>query len=84
MCTAHRIAWLLMFIGAINWGLIGIIDFNLVSAILGNVPIAERIVYAIVGLAALCSLTAAKCSQCERAAMRANEPDLRMTQERAR
>ena len=42
-------------IGAINWGLIGIFDFNLVEAILGSNGIS-RIVYIIVGIAGLINI----------------------------
>jgi uncharacterized protein len=65
MCAAHKVAWVLVFIGAVNWGLIGFFDFNLVNAILGGAPTVERIVYAVVGLSALFSLTCAKCSMCK-------------------
>ncbi|HVU75422.1 MAG TPA: DUF378 domain-containing protein, partial [Candidatus Paceibacterota bacterium] len=32
----HTIAWILVIIGALNWGLIGLFDFNLVTAIFGD------------------------------------------------
>ncbi len=51
--TAHRVAWALVIIGGINWGLIGFFGFNLVAELLGSVPTLERVVYAIVGLAAV-------------------------------
>lgn len=40
-------------IGAINWGLIGFFDFNLVAAILGDGSAFSRIIYALVGLCGL-------------------------------
>ena len=40
-------------IGGINWGLVGVADFNLVNFILGFAPILERIVYILVGLSAI-------------------------------
>lgn len=40
-------------IGALNWGLIGLFNFNLVAAIFGEGSTASRIVYALVGLAGL-------------------------------
>lgn len=51
----------LAIIGALNWGLIGFFNFNLVDAIFGGgsaeeTSIASRIVYAIVGLAGLFAL----------------------------
>ncbi|MGN0152069.1 MAG: DUF378 domain-containing protein [Wujia sp.] len=42
----------LVIIGAINWGLIGFFNFNLVSAILGT-GVFARIIYALVGLCGL-------------------------------
>lgn len=65
MCTAHKIAWVLVFIGGINWGLIGFFDFNLVHAIFMSAPVVERVIYAIVGLAAVFSCFCAKCSMCK-------------------
>jgi len=46
----------LVIVGAINWGLVGIFDFNLVSGIFGDGTIWTRIVYALVGLAGLYSI----------------------------
>ncbi len=66
MCAGHKLAWVLVFIGAVNWGLIGFFDFNLVNAILGAWPVVERVVYAAVGLSALCSLFCDKCSMCKK------------------
>ncbi|MCU9612762.1 DUF378 domain-containing protein [Caldibacillus lycopersici] len=55
MSGVQRIALLLTIIGAINWGLIGFFDFNLVAALFGNSAIA-RIIYGIVGVAGLINL----------------------------
>ena len=54
----------LVFIGAINWGLIGLFDWNLVNAIFGGVPIIERILYILVGLAGLAMLSG--CKNCKK------------------
>jgi uncharacterized protein len=43
----------LLVIGGINWGLVGLANFNLVETILGGLNIATRIVYVLVGLAAI-------------------------------
>lgn len=40
-------------IGAINWGLIGFFDFNLVSALFGDATMFSRIIYGLVGLSGL-------------------------------
>lgn len=47
---------ILMIIGALNWGLIGLFEFNLVAAIFGDMSLISRIIYTIVGLAAVAML----------------------------
>jgi hypothetical protein len=47
------IAWALVVIGALNWGLVGAFGFDLVAALLGEMTMASRIVYVLVGLAGL-------------------------------
>lgn len=46
-------AYALVLVGAINWGLIGLFDFNLVSTIFGEMTILSRIIYILVGLSAI-------------------------------
>ena len=43
-------ALLIAIVGCLNWGLIGIADFNLVNFIFGGIPFLEMIVYLAVGL----------------------------------
>ena len=43
----------LTIIGGLNWGLVGILDFNLVSFIFGDMSALTRIVYAVVALASI-------------------------------
>ncbi|MFD1780616.1 DUF378 domain-containing protein [Fredinandcohnia salidurans] len=53
----QRLALALVIIGAINWGLIGFFQFDLVAAIFGGQDsILSRIIYSLVGLAGLYSL----------------------------
>lgn len=47
------IVLIIAIIGAVNWGLIGFFDFNLVSWLFGSMTWVSRIVYAIVGLSGL-------------------------------
>lgn len=47
------IAAVLLVVGGLNWGLVGILDFNLVAALFGSGTILASIVYGLVGLAAL-------------------------------
>jgi hypothetical protein len=53
MKTIKWIATLLIVVGAINWGLVGIWDFNLVDAIFGSWQWLETTVYVLVGLSGL-------------------------------
>ena len=47
-----------VIIGAVNWGLIGFFQFDLVAFIFGNMSWISRIVYALVGLSGLYMLSA--------------------------
>jgi len=47
------IAIILVVVGGLNWGLVGIFNFDLVAAIFGAMSSLSRIVYALVGLAAI-------------------------------
>ncbi len=49
----EKVAWLLIVIGAVNWGLVGIIDWNLVHWIFAFSEAVERIVYILVGISGL-------------------------------
>ena len=56
MQILQKIALVFTIIGAINWGLIGIFDFDLVAAIFGDMTLLSRIVYTIVGIAGLINI----------------------------
>lgn len=53
MKVIDTIALILIIIGAINWGLIGFFNFNLVDFIFGTMSIISRIIYALVGISGL-------------------------------
>lgn len=57
MKTIDYVALALVIIGTINWGLVGVLEFDLVKVLFGNMTILSRIVYALVGLAGLYSLS---------------------------
>lgn len=44
---------ILVIIGAINWGLVGLFDFDLVAAIFGDMSSISRVIYTIVGLSGI-------------------------------
>jgi len=64
MCVGHLVAGALVVVGALNWGLVGAFNFNLVNTLLGGWPMVERVVYVLVGLAALFMLAMCHCKAC--------------------
>ena len=50
MKVIDTIALVLIIIGAINWGLIGLFNFNLVDTLFGTMSVVSRIIYSLVGL----------------------------------
>jgi uncharacterized membrane protein YuzA (DUF378 family) len=67
MKVLHCITWGLVIIGALNWGLVGAFEFNLVMKILGSWPMVERVVYVLVGLSAVYEICmhAKTCRMCK-------------------
>lgn len=47
----------IVLIGAINWGLIGFFDFDLVSTLFGQMSMLTRIIYAVVGIGGLYAIS---------------------------
>ena len=47
----------LVIVGALNWGLIGLFNFDLVAALFGKMSMLSRIVYSLVGIAGLYALS---------------------------
>lgn len=62
MRTIDIVAAVLLVVGGLNWGLVGIANFNLVAALFGTSIIAST-VYALVGLAALYQIFSVKAIQ---------------------
>lgn len=56
METMQKCALVVTIIGAINWGLIGFFDYNLVDAIFGSMGIFDRVVYGLVGITGLINI----------------------------
>ena len=53
MPVINKITLLLLIVGGLNWGLVGLFDFDLVAALFGEMSLLSRIVYTLVGAAAL-------------------------------
>jgi uncharacterized protein len=66
MKKLNVISAILLWIGGINWGLIGVADFNLLGFIFGGMPVLLRIIFILVGLAAVQQIF--HCRSCKKCA----------------
>jgi uncharacterized membrane protein YuzA (DUF378 family) len=55
--TLDIISLILVIVGGLNWALVGILNFDLVATIFGDMSTLSRIVYTLVGLSAIYLLT---------------------------
>lgn len=64
--SLHIVAFLLTVVGALNWGLVGLLNLNLVAVLLGSWPTLEKLVYILVGVSAVYLIAAHKkdCKTC--------------------
>ena len=53
MKAVDNIALVLIIIGAINWGLVGLFNFNLVDFLFGEGSVLSKIIYILVGISSL-------------------------------
>ena len=70
-CVPALIGKILLVVGGINWGLVGVgmlvnadANWNVVNMLLGPVPVAEGVVYVLVGVAAIMGIFGCKCKTC--------------------
>jgi uncharacterized membrane protein YuzA (DUF378 family) len=56
MRTFYWITLVLLVIGGLNWLLVGLFNFDLVAAIFGDMSVMSRLIYVLVGVAAVCVL----------------------------
>ncbi len=57
MQTLQKVCLVLTILGALNWGLIGLFDFNLVATLFGAENVMTRIVYVLVGIAGIVNIS---------------------------
>lgn len=53
LSTLDWIVLVLVIVGGLNWGLVGLFGFDLVATLFGSMSMISKIVYALVGLAAI-------------------------------
>lgn len=56
METLQKVLLVITIVGAVNWGLIGLFDFDLVAMIFGNSTLLSRIIYTLVGICGLVNI----------------------------
>ncbi|MCF7830426.1 DUF378 domain-containing protein [Candidatus Gracilibacteria bacterium] len=61
-----KVAYILLIIGGINWGLVGLFKFDVVELIFGGMPALAMIVYVLIGLSGLYMLFGCCGSSCKR------------------
>ncbi len=74
MRTLDVITTILLIIGGLNWGLVGLFEFDLVAALFGTLSWFTRLVYVLVGLSAIYQAASYKAIQrrwCSRVAVSA-------------
>lgn len=69
MCVGHKISWVLLVIGGLNWGLVGLggllnMNLNVVNLLLGRWPMVASLVYLLVGIATVMMLCKHSCKMC--------------------
>ena len=57
MKVVEIIALILNIIGGINWGLVGLFDYNLVDSLFGEGSVIAKVIYVLVGISALFAIT---------------------------
>jgi len=53
MKKMHQVAYILLWVGGLNWGLIGLFNYDLVESLLGSWPGLVTLVYVLVGISAV-------------------------------
>ncbi len=56
METLQKVCLIFTVLGALNWGMIGIFDFDLVAALFGAKELLTRLIYSIIGLAGIINI----------------------------
>jgi uncharacterized membrane protein YuzA (DUF378 family) len=56
MRAINLITLFLLIVGGLNWGLVGLFDFDLVAALFGEMSTLSRLVYILVGVSAVWQL----------------------------
>lgn len=73
-CAVCKIVGLLVGLGALNWGLVGIFQVDLVAKLLGEMSGPARAVYGLIGIAGVLKLVSlVKCCPCQKGSCETKE-----------
>lgn len=53
MKVLHWVTFVLVIVGGLNWGLVGLFNFDLVATLFGSMSMISKVVYVLVGLSAV-------------------------------
>lgn len=56
MTTLQKICLVITIIGGLNWGLVGLLDFNIIDAIFTARSVISRIIYSLVGITSIINI----------------------------
>lgn len=71
MIAINKTTLLLLIVGGLNWGLVGLFNFDLVAALFGEMSMLSRLVYSLVGVSAVWQLVPLFAGDSRRNAVRA-------------
>lgn len=57
MKTVHVIIYTFLLVGGLNWGLVGLFGLDLVNLLFGSMPAIANLIYVLVGVSAVYTLT---------------------------
>jgi hypothetical protein len=67
MKALNVLSAIIMWIGGINYGLVGVAEFNIIGAVFGEMPVLMRIIYLLIGLATVYQIFHCRtCKKCVR------------------
>ncbi len=58
------VTFILVIVGALNWGLVGAFNVDLVQLIFGSLPMIAKIIYVLVGISAIVQIIVASNKNC--------------------
>ncbi len=65
-CGPHGVAWWLLWLGGLNWGLVGLFDWNQIEVVFGSWDWLVKVIYILVGISALLMLAGHSCKMCKK------------------